>query len=62
MVQINPGNSSIFESSGHALLDGCNLQRKWLLAPMEFHQRHFVCTEDSGRADENIDDVWNLHK
>ena len=30
------------ESSGHAWLDGCNFQRKQLLAPTEYRQRHFV--------------------
>ena len=39
------------ESSGHAWLDGCNFQRKQLLAPTEYRQR---CAENSGAADENI--------
>ena len=30
------------ESSGHDWLDGCNFQRKQLLAPTEYRQRHPV--------------------
>ena len=33
------------KNSSHAWLDGCNLQRKRLLAPTECHQRHPVRTE-----------------
>ena len=33
------------KSSGHAWLDGCNFQRKRLLAPTQCHQRHSVRTE-----------------
>ena len=42
------------ESRGHAWLDGCNFQQKWLLAPTWYSQRH--------PADENIDDAGNLHE
>ena len=41
------------KSSGHAWLDGCNFQRKRLLAPTGYSHRH--------PANENIDDVGNLH-
>ena len=50
------------ESSGHAWLDGCNFQQKQLLAPNEYLQRHPLCTEDSGAAEENLNDLGNLHK
>ena len=33
------------KSSGHAWLDGCNFQRKRLLAPTQCRQRHSVRTE-----------------
>ena len=42
------------ESSGHAWLDGCNFQRKRLLAPMGYRHRH--------PADENIDAAGSLHE
>ena len=32
------------------------------LGPTKYLQRHPVCTEDVGAADENIDDPGNLHK
>ena len=42
------------KSSGHAWLDGCNFQRKRLLAPTGYRHRN--------PADENIDDAGNLQE
>ena len=47
------------ESSGHAWLDGCNFQRKWLLAPMEYVSDTLYLGFRA--ADENMDDTGNLH-
>ena len=49
------------ESSGHAWLDGCNFQRKQLPAPHGVPPAP-LCVDNSGAANENIDDSGNLHK